>query len=149
MVVSKGVKILLLVLGLCFLGMIGVGVAGYLWVDANKDRIKEGVIEVGDEAKAFGEKTDQNGCMTEGRARGKACGAFGPMCEAKVLMFLRVCLDYAKPVPGFCDGVPPESDIVGSATWALEQCGAADAVTNNRCSRLQQARQGYCEARDE
>lgn len=145
--VSKGVKILLIVLGLCFGGMVGLGVAAYLWVDSNKGRFKDKIMEVAEEATAFAETTDQAGCMAEAEARGKACGAFGLKCEMKAVMFLRICLEEAEPTPGFCDGVPPESDIIESAKWTLEQCGAADTVHNNRCSRLQKPRQGFCQDR--
>lgn len=142
--VSKGVKVLLIVLGLCFTAIIAVIAAGVFWVTENADQLKKGAEEIGAEAEAFAANADQTGCMDETLVRLKACGAVSPVCDVKELIFLRVCLDRAAPTPGFCEGVPKPSDIMASTQWALEQCTFADAVSTNRCNRMQQARQRHC-----
>ena len=63
------------------------------------------------------------------------------------MMFLRICLESAEPVDGFCAGVPPTSDVVESTTWALRECGLSNPA-GSRCTRQMQAKQGYCEGRD-
>lgn len=145
---SKGVKVLLIVLGLCVLGLVGLGVAGYLWFEANKEDLKQGFEQIQAEAEAFAANTDQHGCMTEARRRVGACGSFGPICEAKVQGFLTLCLEDARAVPDFCEGVPSKADILESAMWANGQCVAdEDADATSRCARLHQAKQTYCDTR--
>ena len=139
-------KVLLLVLGLCFVGAILLVVGAATWVYQNKDELKAGVERIHDEGQRFGEGTDQDGCLAEATRRVRAeCGAIGPVCETKISMFLRVCLDYAAPVDGFCNGVPSSSDIVESTSWAIRECGLGDSASGSRCTRQMQTKQRFCE----
>ena len=141
---SKGVKVFLIVLGICIAGMLVVFGVGAWWVYRNADDLKDGLAKIEAEAVAFAAGTDQDGCMAEATRRAGECGVVGPMCEAKAGIFLRLCLGEATPVAGFCDGVPARDAFIETTQWALDECGTNDAVSNNRCTRLMQAKQRYC-----
>lgn len=139
---SKGIKVLLLVLGLCMLGMVGVVAAGYTWFQSNKDDLKQGIEELRGEAQAFGKTTDQSGCMVEAQRRAGECGAVSPICQGKVQVFVTLCLRNATPVPNFCEGVPAKDQVFDSAMWANRECENTDTP---HCARLQQAKQAFCQ----
>lgn len=144
--VSKGVKILLVVLGLCVLGLVGIGVAGYVWFDRNKEELKASVEAVQAEAKAYAARADQEGCMAEGRRRADECGALDLGCGIRASTFLRFCLDDAAPSEGFCEGVPAKGEIMDGSRWILAQCSDRGG-DSDRCRRLQQVRQDFCQDR--
>jgi hypothetical protein len=144
---SKGVKVLLVVFAVCLLGMVAVGVGGYLWFDAKKDDLRAGGAAAEAAGAAFGARADQAACLQEGLRRAESCGGFGPICEAENGIFLRACLGRATPTPDFCAGVPAEGQILESAVWANAEClERGDAAGTSRCARLMQRKQDFCVA---
>jgi len=141
---SKGVKIALILCLGALIALIATCGGLKVWFEANKDELKN----MGEEADAagieFGLGSDQPGCVREGLDRKDSCGAFDPMCEAEVGMFVKACLATATPTEGFCDGVPSKTDILESATWAVGTCANMGRPDDQSCGRLMQRVQEHC-----
>lgn len=118
------------------------GFAAYSWFDANKDKLKQEGDAIKVEAKAFGEKTDQAGCLTEAFARNKG----GFMAKVRNRLFLDGCLAAAAPTEGFCAGAPPDSEILASVAWRLEGCEKLGRGGDKDCGELLGEVQDHCNA---
>ena len=145
---SQGLKIFLIICGVCVVGFIAMIVAGVVWFNANKDELatdfKAKVEEIHAEASTFAQATDQQGCLDEAVRRASACGGFSPMCEAHAGIFGRICLDEARPTAGLCNGVPKPDAIMDTVTWAAEVCTKYEGVPMDRCQRIYQPLQKFC-----
>lgn len=97
------------------------------------------------EAEEFGRAHDQIACRDEGFRRSDACPLTDFGCAAQVGVFTEACLNVCAPTPGFCDGVPRTTDIMGSANWAAAQCASLGRGGDSRCSSLLQSQQRACE----
>lgn len=98
------------------------------------------------EARAFAASHDQNACLDEALARDHACGAEGEiMCHVRAGVFLERCIPAATPVSGFCEGIPPTSEIMASVNWSLQQCEARGLTGDQSCGRTMQAWQRACQ----
>ena len=126
------------------LALIGIAIVGGItwWVMANKDRLVSESRDTMAEAKAFAESHDQDACVGEGLRKVAACDGF--MCEAQTKIFTTFCLQQAEPTPGFCDGVPPTSEIMNTSRWVVAECERRGKKGNQRCSRLVQAVPEVC-----
>lgn len=135
--------ILLIVFGILVL-LVGLGVGGIVWwVASNKDRIvAEGKQSIA-EGESFGASHDQNACVDETIRKGSACD--GVMCEAQTKIFAKTCLTRAQKTPGFCDGVPPQGEIMKTSFWLIEECRRRGKPDNQRCSRLLQVVPEACQ----
>ncbi len=129
--------ILLIIFGvLAFLGLLAIG-GIYWWVTANKDRLLAVGEEGAREGETFASDREQSECVDEGIRKLSSCN--GLMCEAQVKIFTETCIREAEPTPGFCDGVPPKSEIVKASMWAINECSRRGKPNNQRCTRLVQA----------
>ncbi len=138
----KWLKVVLVVLavGLMLCGVCSAG--AYWWFNQNKDRLKD----VGDRAKgegsAFAYEHDAEECVDEGLRRLQERSGIVDQAEHK--LFLEACLEKAKRPDAFCAGVPPRSELVQSATWAIDRCLAKGRPQDQDCARLMQAVQEAC-----
>jgi len=127
--------------GLFLLGLIAVAGVVY-WVYQNKDRWVQSVEQIGKEAKEFGGKTDNEGCVKEALARHKRDKSITGQISTQG--FLLVCLQASEPSPGFCDGVPQQDERIESANWKLKKCSDAGMQNDQSCQLLLGAIQAYC-----
>lgn len=134
-------KIAAAVAGVGVVLLVAAGFAGVAWLNANKDTLKAEGDAIKVEAKAFGEKTDQAGCLTEAFARGKGAGF---MAQVRNRLFLDDCLDAAAPTEGFCAGAPADSEIFASVAWRLEACEKLGRSGEKDCSELLGVVQDHC-----
>lgn len=128
-------------------GLIGCGallvlavlavLAMMLWWRQNRGEIEAQAGTAAREGARFGLVSDEQACWDEAarRASGSATitGAFS------VGAYMRACLEYSRPTPGFCDGVPPVTAIRRSVEWQQQRCG-----TNQGCRTVAQEVQTYC-----
>jgi hypothetical protein len=82
------------------------------------------------------------GCLQEALARHKHGISFTGQISTED--FLLVCLRTSEPSPAFCDGVPPQNEIMRSASWGLKKCSDAGLQNDQGCRRLFGAVQAYC-----
>jgi hypothetical protein len=139
---SKTLAIVLSIIGgLFLLGLIAVAGVVY-WVYQNKDRLVQSAEQIGKEAKEFGAKAGNDGCLKEALARHKRDNSFTGQISTQG--FLLVCLQASEPSPGFCDGVPQQDEIMASANWRLKKCSDAGMHKDQSCQRLFGVVQSYC-----
>ena len=127
--------------GLFLLGIIAVAGVVY-WVYQNKDRWVQSAERLVKEAKEFGAKTNNEGCLGEALSRYKRDKSIAGRISTQG--FLTVCLEASEPSPGFCDGVPPRNEIVKSVNWALKKCAGAGLQNDQGCQQILGAVQAYC-----
>jgi hypothetical protein len=139
---SKTVAIVLSIIGgLILLALIAVGGAGY-WFYQNKEKLTQALENIGNEAKRFGAKTNNEGCLKEALARHKRANSFPERMATQ--NFLGICLHASEPSPGFCDGAPPQREIFKAADWANKRCSDAGMPGDPGCAQLFSAVQSYC-----
>lgn len=90
------------------------------------------------EGQAAGRATDEAGCIQLARTRAQGDASVTAMVGHGV--YLRACLGEARETPGFCEGVPAESEFRASAEWRQQQCANGDAS----CLIVMQTKQQYC-----
>lgn len=140
---SKIWIVVLSIIGGLFLLAIIAGAGLIYWVSQNKDKWIQAAEDVQKEAKDFGAKTDNAGCLKEALARHKKDDSLTGQIAAN--MFLTVCLRQSEPSPGFCDGVPPKDEFIKSANWIMKKCADAELQSDQGCSNLFKVVQGYCD----
>ncbi len=96
------------------------------------------------QADEFARTHDQAACRDEGLHRSDLCGVTDLSCFTQASVFLDRCLQSCAPTPGFCDGVPAQTEIMASATWAAAQCAQLGRVQDQRCTSMVQAIQRTC-----
>ena len=134
----------LLIVGIIIVVLVvGVVGAGVFWWMRNKDALMARAKEVVTEAKDFGNKTDNQGCVDESISRYKKDPGFGSAISNSI--FMRTCLDASKPTPGFCNGVPKKTEFMKAAEWRRDQCSRIDLSKDSYCQQLFQPMQDYCE----
>jgi hypothetical protein len=138
-------KVILLIL------VIGIALAvlavflGIRWFRSHEGELREQGRAVVAEGQDFGRGKDAEACVAESFARLKRCDGF--ICEAKTKVFLQHCVSTSNVPPAFCEGVPRRSEILASATWALEECARRRLANDRPCTRLVGALQEACEKR--
>ena len=136
-------KALLIVLVVIFVLAVGVvAIAGFL-IYRNKDALVAKTKEIATEAKDFGGKTDNQGCVNEAISRYKAEPGFGKAISTSI--FMRICLDNSKPTSGFCDDVPRQMEFLKTAQWRRDQCQRFDLGRDSNCPNLFAPIQQFCE----
>jgi hypothetical protein len=136
-------KALLIVLAVILVLAIGiVAVAGFL-IYRNKDAIVAKTKQIATEAKDFGEKSDNQGCVDESISRYKADQGFTRVISTSI--FMRICLENSRATPGFCDEVPKQMEFMKTAQWRRDQCQRYDLGRDSNCPNLFGSVQQYCE----
>jgi len=131
--------------GFILLAIIAVGGIAY-WIYQNKDRWIQAAENIGKEAKEFGAKTNNEGCLNEALSRHKRDKSITGQISTGV--FLGVCLQESAPSPGFCDGVPARGEIMKSASWSLKKCADAGLQNDQGCQQIFKAVQQYCHRKE-
>ena len=127
--------------GLFLLGIIAIGGIVY-WVYQNKDKWVQSVEQLTKEAKEYGAKTNNEGCLKEALSRHKSDKSITGRISTGI--FLGICLQQSEPSPGFCDGVPAKGEIMKSSTWALKKCSDAGLQNDQGCQQIFNVVQSYC-----
>jgi hypothetical protein len=136
-------KILLIILLVGILLVVGVIAAGGIWFYRNKDALKAKLDTITTEARDFGKKTDNQGCVNETVSRYKAePGITSAMSNA---IFVRICLDNSRETPGFCESVPKQREFMKTSQWRKEQCQSAGLAGDSYCESLFTPVQQFCE----
>src|SRR5215216_5857825 len=136
----------LLVAGLVLLVLIvGAGVAGFFVVR----RYGPGLVEAGkqtfNEGVEYGRGTDNEGCLNEAVTRQARAEGLTDMIKNSV--FMRSCLEASRPTPGFCDGVPRQTEFMKAVGWQQRQCQRYGLSPEKQCGQLFQQVQQFCEMR--
>jgi hypothetical protein len=136
-------KALLIVLVVIIVLAVGVVAIAGFWIYRNKDAVIAKTKQIATEAKEYGEKTDNQGCVDESISRYKADRGFTRAISTSI--FMRVCLDASRPTPGFCDEVPKQMEFMKTAQWRKEQCRRFDLSRDSNCTSLFSPIQQFCE----
>lgn len=138
-------KVLLVAGVLLVVLLVGALVAGYFVVR----RYGPGLVEAGKqtygEGVEYGRRSDNEGCLNEAVARQARAEGFGDMIKNNV--FMRACLEASRPTPGFCDGVPRQTEFMKSIGWQQQQCQRYGLAAEQQCSQLLGQVQQFCELR--
>ncbi|HEX8559560.1 MAG TPA: hypothetical protein VF668_15765 [Pyrinomonadaceae bacterium] len=138
-------KVLLAAGVLLALLIVGAVVAGYFVVS----RYGPGLMEAGrqtlTEGAEYGRRTDNEGCLNEAAARHARVNGFADTVRNGV--FMEACLRESRPTPGFCDGVPRQTDFLKGVTWQHQQCKRFGLKPEQQCGQLFQGVQRFCESR--
>jgi len=140
---SKTLKIVLIVVGATILIVAGAGVAGWTWFAKNKARLAALGTQATTEGTAFAHGSTPAQCIAEAIRRGDRCDGF--VCEAGAKIFLRACAKAATTKGKECAGVPPRSEIMQSALWALGRCRESPHPDEQRCTRIIGSLQEHCQ----
>ena len=142
---SKNMKIVVIILGSVLLLCTGIAGAGFYWFSTSgKDllkQVKSGTEKAMQEGKELGKTSDKNACVAESIQRLEVDKSF--TSAFSVTLFMNACLDNAKPTPGFCDGVPAQSEIIKSSEWIAKKC-KEQGVSGQGCQQLMQVVIGHC-----
>lgn len=103
------------------------------YLEAGKNAIEEGA--------RFGQTVDSETCVDNSLARYKQNPGLSD--SIRTGLFLRGCLEKSRPTPGFCDKVPPQSELMKSVGWRLGQCQKA-GINDNYCQQIVGQVQEYC-----
>jgi hypothetical protein len=134
----KGLLITAIVVVVVVVGLIG---AGAFWWVRNKDSLRSRAKEVAAEGRAFGNTSDNNGCVDEAFSRyKKEPGFFNSLNYSR---FMEVCLEVSRPTPGFCNEVPV-GKIMELMAWRESQCRHYDVPNDQKCGQLVMAEIMFC-----
>ena len=137
------VKVLLIAVGLlALLSLAAAGLGVYLWREHGRGFV-ESTQKTMDEGREYGKHADAQGCLDEGLARHTRASGFGEIIGTNV--FLRSCLEAARPTTGFCDEVPRQLEFIKSAQWQQQQCQKHGLSMEKQCGQLFSQVQKYCE----
>jgi len=138
-------KVLLVVGVLLVLLIVGVVVAGYFLARTYGPGLVEAGKQTFTEGAEYGRRTDNEGCLNEAVARQARADGFTAMIKNNV--FMRACLEASRPTPGFCDGVPRQTEFMKAVAWQQQQCQRYGLSAEQQCSQLFSQVQHFCELR--
>lgn len=129
-------------------GVLLVGVAGaialVLWFRSHGP----GLMASGKAAQAAGAKAGAGSsdaqCVDAALANYASDRGLVGAVQARVWM--HGCLGTARATEGFCQGVPPEDEIMRSATWRLAGCDAHGLGGDSTCPNILAEVQRHCDA---
>lgn len=136
-------KVLLIVLLVIILGVVAIIAAAGFWFYRNKDALVAKTKEIAEDARSFGENTDNQGCVDEMVSRYKADPGFRSAISQAI--FVQMCLRESRETPGFCDNVPKRIEFMKSAEWQKDQCRRLGLERDSYCPNLVQPIQNFCE----
>jgi hypothetical protein len=138
-------KVLLVVGVLLVLLLVGAGVVGFFVLRAYGPGLMEAGKQTYNEGVEYGRRSDNEGCLNESVARHARAEGLTDMIKLNV--FMRACLEASRPTPGFCDGVPRQTEFMKAVTWQQQQCQRYGLSTEKQCGQLFQQVQQFCETR--
>lgn len=143
---SKQAKIVLVAIGVIVLVCAGLVAGGLYWVKNEGTtylaKTFDDADKVGFEGQEFGLQTDQNGCVKEAVRRAEQGISIAGRLQTNI--FLNSCLRTARATLGFCDGVPPKTERIKTAQWAINKCKQLGSLRES-CLHLFQEIPEYCE----
>ncbi len=101
------------------------------------------IREVAEQGKAYGNTTDNQGCVDEGVKRYKEAPGVTSVLSNSI--FMPACLSVSRPTPGFCDEVPKQMEFIKAAEWKRKQCREAGLQGDSNCQNLFTPVQQFCE----
>ena len=138
-------KVLLVGGVLLVLLIVGVVVAGYFLARTYGPGLVEAGKQTFTEGAEYGRRTDNEGCLNEAVARQARADGFAALIKNNV--FMRACLEASRPTPGFCDGVPRQTEFMKAIAWQQQQCQRYGLSAEKQCSQLFSQVQQFCELR--
>lgn len=143
---SAAVKVILIIVA-CFvlLGVLAVGAGIYWWTQYGSEYVRSAGQER-QNGTVFGRRTNQEGCLAEAISRYKQSPGFSGAVGTR--LFLDGCLENARPSPGFCDGVPGQTEFRRAAQWQQERCAQAGITGDSFCPQLFTQVQIFCATSD-
>lgn len=139
---SRAVKILLGIAGVAVLLILALLIGGFLYLQANRERLAADGSTLLREGAHFGSGRDAQACLDEALRRLEAASDI--LDEARNKAWLAACLKTAAVSTGFCGDIPPRQEIWASATWAAQRCEKAGRKGQQPCARLIGAVQERC-----
>jgi len=136
-------KVLLVVGVLLVLLIVGAVVAVFFLARTYGPGLVEAGKQTFTEGAEYGRRTDNEGCLNEAVARQAHADGFTAMIKNNV--FVRACLEASRPTPGFCDGVPRQTEFMKSVGWQQQQCQRYGLSAEQQCSQLFGQVQQFCE----
>lgn len=98
------------------------------------------LVEEGQDA---GRQTDNQGCVDQALARYKKAPGFTNGISSGI--FMESCLRVSRATPGFCDGVPRETEFIKSANWQQAECERVGLSSDQYCRQLFQGVERFCD----
>ena len=136
-------KVLLIVGVLLVVLLVGGVVAIYFLARAYGPGLVEAGKQTYGEGVEYGRRTDNEGCLNEAVARQARADGFADLIKNNV--FMRACLEASRPTPGFCDGVPRQTEFMKAIGWQQQQCQRYGLSPEQQCSQLFSQVQQFCE----
>ncbi|MFL6375286.1 MAG: hypothetical protein ACJ73D_11520 [Pyrinomonadaceae bacterium] len=121
-----------------------LAIAGYLTICNIQDRQyqKQNTADYMAKGAAFGQVSDQPGCIQEGMLRARATTAVAANYDGLTAYFVDSCLRSSRPTPDFCELVP-SSDV---AAWENVQCEKAGPdISQTVCLAVLDTQVKYCQ----
>ena len=124
------------------LGLVGV-VAVVWWVRSYGPGMMESGKATIEEGEKAGATLADTQCVEGALARYATDRGLVGAVQARVWM--NGCLGTARATDGFCQGVPPESEIMRSATWRVARCDAHHLGGDSTCPNILAEVQAHCD----
>jgi hypothetical protein len=141
---SKTGKVLLGIGGGILVVIAVVAIGGYFAMGYIEARLEQGYKADEDAGLDYGKKADQEGCISEGVKRSRSVSVVDVGKSVGLTTFVDACLKNAKPVDGFCKGVPAFWDV-NDTKWLVDECAKAGADSNKTvCMGVFQAKHDFC-----
>lgn len=138
------VKVVLVVVLVSFAALAVGIVFAARWLKEQGRAVAKNTENTVTEAQQFGKGKDAEACMTEALSRLKPCDGF--ICEAQTKLFLVNCLEAATVKPEECANVPATKELMQTVRWQRDECAKRGWPGDQRCTRLVQGLQVYCES---
>ena len=138
----RSMKWLLSVCLLVLLFGAGVSVLTWRFVSSNKDAWLNRGTEALAEGERAGRDLDERACVETAIARLKDDASFGTGLGAR--LWLSGCLNTSRHTDGFCDKVPPPTEIMKTIEWSASACLRYGLGNNSGCTGLMQQTQKHC-----
>jgi hypothetical protein len=124
-------------------GVVLLGVAAVVAIGLYMRSHGGEMLAVREQGVADGRKLVGTACVDE--ALGRPAAGFGDALDSR--LWLDGCLEGSNPGEAVCAGVPPQTEIMKSVQWRMEQCQAHGHANDNGCTNLLASVQQYCERR--
>lgn len=114
---------------------------GFFVKSRSRDWIARGK-EVRAEGEAFGRGVSESMCVSESMRRYSRDR--GMISGVKQRLWLAGCLETSRLEPAFCASVPPDSEILRTAGWRVNQCSTFGLGGDSTCPNIFAEVQTYC-----
>jgi len=119
-------------------------VVGVVWfLNSKKDVWVAKGMDVRTQAAKFGQNVSEPKCVEEAMSRYRATPGIMGALEQRI--WLGGCLEASVFESGFCQDVPPKSEVMRSATWNVSRCADLGFKGDSNCPNIITEVQTYCE----